>query len=79
MYPDAVDVVQVGSIVFTAEVGDEYQKGDELGYFAFGGSTVIVLFGADALAIDGDLLHNRYVPLCIALLQCLLLACAPAG
>lgn len=50
---------QVGSIVFTGEVGHTYDKGDELGYFAFGGSTVIALFGPAALAIDSDLLHNR--------------------
>lgn len=50
---------QVGSIVFTAEEGKSYAKGDELGYFAFGGSTVITLFGNDALVVDQDLLHNR--------------------
>lgn len=53
-----IGATMVGSIVFTGEVGTTYQKGDELGYFAFGGSTVIALFGADALAIDADLLHN---------------------
>lgn len=53
-----IGATMVGSIVFTAEVGTTYEKGDELGYFAFGGSTIIALFGADALAIDADLLHN---------------------
>ncbi len=47
--------------MFTAGEGDELKKGDELGYFAFGGSTVIALFGPNALAIDQDLLHNRCV------------------
>lgn len=58
---------QVGSIVFTGEVGKTYNKGDELGYFAFGGSTVIALFGPDALTIDSDLLHNRWPPCLIGL------------
>ena len=50
----------MGSIRFTAEQGKEYRKGDELGYFAFGGSTIIVLFGKGAITIDQDLLHNRW-------------------
>jgi len=53
-----IGATMVGSIVFTGEVGKTYNKGDELGYFAFGGSTVIALFGPDALTIDSDLLHN---------------------
>ena len=34
------------------------RKGDELGYFAFGGSTCIVLFHKDTLTFDEDLLAN---------------------
>lgn len=36
-------------------------QGDELGYFAFGGSTVITVFAKGMIAIDEDLLHNRCV------------------
>jgi hypothetical protein len=36
-------------------------QGDELGYFAFGGSTVIAVFARKQIAIDEDLLHNRCV------------------
>ena len=36
-------------------------QGDELGYFAFGGSTVIAVFARNQIAIDEDLLHNRCV------------------
>ena len=50
---------QVGSIVWTAEVGKTYKKGDGLGYFAFGGSTVIALFQEDSVALDEDLVSNR--------------------
>lgn len=38
-------------------------QGDELGYFAFGGSTVIAVFARNQIAIDEDLLHNRCVSL----------------
>jgi phosphatidylserine decarboxylase len=46
----------VGSIEFTVKEGDKVQKGEELGYFAYGGSTVIVLFPADmGLEFDEDM------------------------
>ena len=34
----------VGSMHITAEIGHKYAKGEELGYFSFGGSMVITLF-----------------------------------
>ena len=40
----AVGATVVGSIHFTAGVGTHLNKGDELGFFAFGGSTVLTLF-----------------------------------
>lgn len=54
----AIGATMVGSINFTAEVGKTYAKGDEMGYFAFGGSTTIALFQKDAVVIDADLLSN---------------------
>ncbi|MCJ1325528.1 hypothetical protein MMC10_002191 [Thelotrema lepadinum] len=36
----------VGSVVLTVEAGKQLQKGDEIGYFQFGGSDVVVLFEA---------------------------------
>jgi phosphatidylserine decarboxylase len=53
-----IGATMVGSIEFTAEEGKAYSKGDELGYFAFGGSTVITVFARGKIAIDEDLLHN---------------------
>lgn len=47
----------VGSIVQTASTG-HHAKGDEKGYFKFGGSTVILLFDADKFAFDTDLLTH---------------------
>lgn len=40
----------VGSIEFTAKAGDNLNKGDEMGYFAFGGSTLLLIFEPGELA-----------------------------
>uniref|UniRef100_A0A2P2M6N2 phosphatidylserine decarboxylase n=1 Tax=Rhizophora mucronata TaxID=61149 RepID=A0A2P2M6N2_RHIMU len=40
----AIGATMVGSITFLKEEGDHGKKGDELGYFSFGGSTVICVF-----------------------------------
>lgn len=47
----------VGTIVQTYS-GDRHAKGDEKGYFKFGGSTVILVTAAGALAFDADLVAN---------------------
>ncbi|ESW20433.1 hypothetical protein PHAVU_006G208800 [Phaseolus vulgaris] len=54
----AIGATMVGSITFTKKKGDNVQKGDEFGYFSFGGSTVICLFEKDSIAIDEYLLAN---------------------
>ncbi|CAL9243932.1 unnamed protein product [Arabidopsis halleri] len=48
----------VGSINFVRKEGEHVKKGDELGYFSFGGSTVICVFEKDSIQIDEDLLVN---------------------
>ena len=47
----------VGTVVQTY-VGDTHRKGDEKGYFKFGGSTVILVTKAGALRFDDDLVAN---------------------
>ncbi|XP_027932025.1 phosphatidylserine decarboxylase proenzyme 2-like isoform X1 [Vigna unguiculata] len=54
----AIGATMVGSINFTKKKGDSVKKGDEFGYFSFGGSTVICVFEKDSIAIDEDLLAN---------------------
>lgn len=54
----AIGATMVGSITFTKNEGDYVRKGDEFGYFSFGGSTVICVFEKDAIQIDEDLLSN---------------------
>lgn len=46
----------VGSIIETYTPGKFYSKGDEKGYFEFGGSSLILLFPKNSIVFDEDLL-----------------------
>lgn len=48
----------VGSIYQTYQAGRPVNKGDEKGYFAFGGSSTITLFEPGAVTLSSDLLEN---------------------
>lgn len=52
-----VGAVAVASIVITAEDGT-LKKGDEIGYFAYGGSTLITCWQAGAIDLDNDLIET---------------------
>jgi phosphatidylserine decarboxylase len=52
-----VGATMVGSIVQTFE-GNMVNKGEEKGYFKFGGSTVVLLIEKNKINIDQDLLKN---------------------
>ena len=52
-----VGATMVGSIVRTYN-GNVVEKGQEKGYFKFGGSTVVLFFEEDKIKIDNDLLEN---------------------
>ncbi|CAI0401120.1 unnamed protein product [Linum tenue] len=54
----AIGATMVGSIAFVKKTGDYVNKGDQFGYFSFGGSTVICVFEKDSIQIDEDLLAN---------------------
>ncbi|CAF0766457.1 unnamed protein product [Didymodactylos carnosus] len=54
----AVGALLVGSINFTVEKEQLIRKGDEVGYFAYGGSTIVVVFKDSVIKWDDDLLHN---------------------
>ncbi|GAA5990461.1 hypothetical protein JCM10908_007382 [Rhodotorula pacifica] len=53
-----VGAMLVGSIVRTQEEGKKVRRADELGYFAYGGSTIIALFPPGHVQWDADLLKN---------------------
>ena len=42
----------------SARPGRTTEKGQEMGYFAFGGSTVVLFFDSKYFKIDEDLLKN---------------------
>ena len=52
-----VGATMVGSMIQTY-TGTMVKKGQEKGYFKFGGSTVVLLFEKDKITIDEDLLNN---------------------
>lgn len=54
----AIGATMVGSITFSKKEGEYVKKGEEFGYFSFGGSTVICVFEKDMIKIDEDLLAN---------------------
>lgn len=47
----------VGSITQT-HAESAFRRGEEKGYFSFGGSTIILVFGPDAIRFDADLLEQ---------------------
>lgn len=53
-----VGATMVGTIIETYTSNSEIQKGDEMGYFAFGGSTIVLLVDKDKITIDADILEN---------------------
>lgn len=51
-----VGATNVGAIHQTFTPGNPYRKGDEKGYFSFGGSSILILFEPDRIIFDEDLL-----------------------
>lgn len=48
----------VGSVTLTAQLPCEVRKGEEFGYFSFGGSTVLTLFEENKVVLSDDLLEH---------------------
>lgn len=53
-----VGAMMVGSIIINVKLGQNVLKGEELGYFKFGGSTVVMLIDSKLIQWDGDLMNN---------------------
>lgn len=53
-----VGALLVSSIRATVGVGAHVERGDELGYFAYGGSTIVCIFEEGEIEWDRDLLDN---------------------
>lgn len=61
--PVRVAFVQVGALLVasirqTARPGQALGRGDEVGYFAYGGSTIVAVFPPGCVEWDGDLARN---------------------
>jgi len=52
-----VGATMVGSIIHTFK-SVNVDKGEEMGYFKFGGSTIVLLFPSNSIYIDKDLIEN---------------------
>ncbi|MDQ2180231.1 phosphatidylserine decarboxylase [Marinifilum sp. D714] len=53
-----VGATMVGSIIQTYKKDTFVEKGSEKGYFAFGGSTVVLFFEKDKVVFDKDIVEN---------------------
>ena len=53
-----VGAMMVGSTVITRKNGEKVARAEELGYFKFGGSTILLLFEPGAMQFDDDLVDN---------------------
>ncbi|MEM1325160.1 MAG: archaetidylserine decarboxylase [Bacteroidota bacterium] len=53
-----IGATMVGSIIETYTPNQVMKKGTEMGYFAFGGSTIVLLVDREKVKIDADLLEN---------------------
>ncbi|KAH7262209.1 phosphatidylserine decarboxylase-domain-containing protein [Fusarium tricinctum] len=53
-----VGAMMVGSTVITRNEGDQVHRAEELGYFKFGGSTILLLFEPGRMVYDDDLVDN---------------------
>lgn len=53
-----IGAAMVGSIIQTYNENQEIKKGDEKGYFKFGGSSVMILFQKNKIKFDEDLINN---------------------
>ncbi|CAN8106180.1 unnamed protein product [Discula destructiva] len=53
-----VGAMMVGSTVITRQEGEQVRRAEELGYFKFGGSTIVTLFEGGKMVFDDDLVEN---------------------
>lgn len=58
-----VGAMMVGSTVITRQAGEKVSRAGELGYFKFGGSTLLLLFEEGTVNFDSDLVENSKGPL----------------
>ena len=53
-----IGAMMVGSTVITRKPGEKVKRAEELGYFKFGGSTILLFFEPGRMVYDDDLIEN---------------------
>lgn len=53
-----IGAMMVGSTIITRKPGERVKRAEELGYFKFGGSTVLLFFEPGRMVYDDDLVEN---------------------
>lgn len=53
-----VGATMVGSIILNCKEGDKVSRGDDMGFFKFGGSTIIMIVPQQKVQFDTDLIKN---------------------
>lgn len=57
-YAVCIGAMMVGSTVLTVKEGEKVKRGQEFGYFKFGGSTIVLVFQREKVEWDQDILDN---------------------
>ncbi|EST05400.1 Phosphatidylserine decarboxylase-related [Kalmanozyma brasiliensis GHG001] len=57
-YAVCIGAMMVGSTVLTVKEGDTVKRGQEFGFFKFGGSTIVLVFEEGRVTWDQDLVDN---------------------
>jgi len=55
-----IGAMMVGSTVITRKAGEKVKRAEELGYFKFGGSTILLFFEPGQMLYDNDLVDNSH-------------------
>jgi len=51
----SIGAAEVGKVTTLVEMGQQINKGDEIGYFSYGGSDIFVLFDTSSIEWDNDI------------------------
>ena len=55
-----IGAMMVGSTIITRKAGERVKRAEELGYFKFGGSTILLFFEPGKMVYDDDLVANGH-------------------
>jgi phosphatidylserine decarboxylase len=56
-----IGITEISSITLGVKPGDKVKKGEEIGYFSYGGSTVTTVFEPDRVELDASIEEHHPV------------------